>query len=480
MIQIKGKDMKQFISDNFVLNNKTARKLYKNYAKSMPIVDYHSHLSPRDIAIDRCYSNLTELWLDGDHYKWRAMRANGVSEEYCSGNADPWEKFEKWAETVPFTLRNPLYHWTHMELGFPFGIADRLLNPGTARSIWDDTNRLLTTPEFSCRGLLKQFNVRLLCTTDDPADSLEWHTKIRNDKSFKIQVLPTFRPDKAFLVESPLLFNEWVDKMVSATGAEIKNYDSLLAALEKRMDFFAAMGCCISDHGFEHLHNEEPDKSTVRSAFTVVRAGRIPSPREISAYQAELMHELGLMYHRRNWVMQLHLGALRNTNTRMLGRIGRDSGFDTIGEANMACPLARLLDRLDQSERLPRTILFNLNPKDNDLMAAMTANFQDGSTPGKIQYGSGWWFLDQKHGIEQQLNAISNHGLLSRFAGMLTDSRSFLSFSRHDYFRRILCNILGSEMKQGLLPDDIELVGGMIRNICFENTVKYFGFKVTD
>jgi len=470
--------MKQFIDDGFVLTNPTALKLYQGYAKSIPIVDYHSHLSPKDIAIDRRYSNLTELWLDGDHYKWRAMRANGISEEYCSGKADPWRKFEKWAETVPFTLRNPLYHWTHLELGFPFGIRDRLLNPLTAKSIWDDVNSLLATPEYSCRGLLKKFNVRLLCTTDDPADSLEWHTKIKNDESFRIQVLPTFRPDKAFLVEFPEFFNEWLDKMVSAAGMEINDYDSMLTALQKRMDVFAAMGCRVSDHGFESLSQEDPDKSAVRSAFKTARSGKVPSLGKISSYQAGLMHELGLMYHKRNWVMQLHLGALRNTNTRMFNRIGRDSGFDTIGEANMARPLARLLDRLDRNECLPKTILFNLNPKDNDLMAAMTGNFQDGRIPGKIQYGSGWWFLDQKQGIEQQLNAISNHGLLSRFAGMLTDSRSFLSFSRHDYFRRILCNVVGKEMEQGLLPADIKLAGGMVRDICFNNTVEYFGFDV--
>lgn len=467
-----------FITDNFLLHNETAVALYHEYARDMPILDYHCHLPPDQIAEDRRFENLTQIWLHGDHYKWRAMRANGVPERFCTGEATDWEKFEQWARTVPRTLRNPLYHWTHLELNRPFGINDRLLCPETARGIWDECNAKLAQPEFSCRGIMRRMNVVLVCTTDDPVDTLEHHAAIRADRSMPVKVLPTFRPDKAMAVESPEQFNAWVDRLAEASGVDIKDFDSFLEAIRRRHDFFHAAGCRLSDHGPETFYAEEYTESEVQAVFRRIRRGNDLRPEEILKFKSAMLHEFALLDHEKGWTQQFHFGAMRSTNTRMLKMLGPDTGFDSIGDFEVARPLARFLDRLDRDDRLAKTILYNLNPADNDLTATMIGNFQDGSRPGKMQFGSGWWFLDQKDGMEKQLNSLSNQGLLSRFVGMLTDSRSFLSYTRHEYFRRILCNLLGAEIEQGLLPRDIVLVGSMVQDICYNNAAEYFGFDL--
>ena len=471
-----------FITENFLLANETAVELYQGYAKDQPIIDYHNHLSPAEIADDQQWENLTQIWLYGDHYKWRAMRTNGVDERYCTGDASDWEKFAQWAETVPKTLRNPLYQWTHLELKRPFGIGDRLLNPRTAKGIWDECNEKLAAPEFSARGILEYWNVKLVCTTDDPADSLEHHRKLaagaQGDSKFKIKVLPAWRPDKAMAVESPVTYNAYLDRLGAAADVDIKDYSSFMDALNQRHDFFHAAGCRLSDHGIETAYAAEYRPAEIESIFAKVRGGAELAPDEIEKFKSAMLYEFGLMDHAKGWRQQYHLGALRNNNTRLLGALGPDTGFDSIGDFEIARPLARFLDRLDREDRLAPTVLYNLNPRDNELMAAMIGNFQDGSVPGKIQFGSAWWFLDQKDGIEKHLEAISNMSLLSRFIGMLTDSRSFLSFSRHDYFRRILCSIVGRDIEQGLLPSDLELAGGMVADICFANAREYFGFEL--
>ncbi len=465
------------ITENFLLETPSGVRLYHEYAKEMPIVDYHCHLPPRDMAEDRRFANLTQIWLAGDHYKWRAMRANGVDERYITGDASDEEKFLAWAQTVPKTLRNPLYHWTHMELKRPLGISDRLLGPDTARGIWNECNARLAQPEFSCRGILRQMNVVLVCTTDDPTDSLEEHRKMAADPSLAVRVLPTFRPDRAMAVEPVEAFNAWVHRLEQAAGMEIRHYDAFLEALGRRHEYFHAMGCRLSDHGLETVPAEDYTLSEVRAAFARLRRGVGLGPAEAARFKSALLYEFALMDHQRGWTQQFHIGALRNTNTRRWQSLGPDTGFDSIADGPYARPLARFLDRLDRQDRLARTILYNLNPADNAMMATMIGNFQDGRTPGKIQWGSAWWFLDQKDGIEQHLNTLSNLGLLSRFVGMLTDSRSFLSYTRHEYFRRILCNLLGRDMDAGLLPRDFDLVGGMVRDICYYNAVRYFGFE---
>jgi glucuronate isomerase len=467
-----------FITENFLLENQAAVRLYHEYARDMPILDYHCHLPPRQIAENHRFQNLAQIWLYGDHYKWRAMRANGVAEEYCTGNASDWAKFEQWAQTVPKTLRNPLFHWTHLELKRPFGISDRLLCPATARGIWDECNAKLARDEFSCRGIMRQMNVVLVCTTDDPVDSLEHHAAIAADQGFSIRVLPTFRPDKGLAVEQPDAFNAWVERLAEASGVEIRDYDGYLDALRRRHEFFASRGCRLSDHGLETFHADDYTDSEVRAIFAKVRGGGQLAEEEIGKFKSAMLHELALMDHEKGWTQQFHVGAQRNNNTRALRQFGPDTGFDSIGDCRYARPLARFLDRLDRQQRLAKTILYNLNPADNDMLATMIGNFQDGATPGKVQLGSGWWFLDQKDGMEKQLNALSHHGLLSRFVGMLTDSRSFLSYTRHEYFRRILCNLLGREMEQGLLPNDPEWIGGMVRDICYHNAAAYFGFDL--
>ncbi len=464
-----------FINENFLLETESARRLYREHASSLPIIDYHCHLSPKEIADDKQFSSITELWLGGDHYKWRAMRANGTDERYITGDADPWEKFQKWAETLPYTLRNPLYHWTHLELKTAFGI-DKVLNPSTAREIYDACNELLKQPGFSARGLMERYNVEAVCTTDAPADSLEYHRRIR-ESGFKVKVLPAWRPDKAMAVDNPIAYNEYVDRLAEAAGMTIASYPDLLAALRNRHDFFASQGCNVADHGVSSFPWAECTEEEATTLFAKVRGGMALSQEEITKLQTAILLEICRMNHEKGWVQQFHFGPLRNVNSRMFRRLGPDTGFDTIGDYSCAIPIARFLDALDSDNRLAKTILYNLNPADNTWVAAMIANFQDGSVPGKIQMGSGWWFNDQLYGMEAQMNALSMQGLLSRFVGMLTDSRSFLSYPRHEYFRRVLCNLLGNDLEKGLIPEEeYERVGKMVEDICYYNTKNYFKF----
>ncbi len=468
--------MKSFLDQDFLLRSRVARALYHEWARFMPIFDYHCHLPPQDIAEDRRFANMTRLWLEGDHYKWRALRTNGVAERWITGEASDEEKFMAWARTVPATVRNPLYHWTHMELLNPFGVSE-ILNEESGARIYQHCNGLLQQDRFSVRGLLRHFKVKVVCTTDDPGDDLEHHRRIRAS-GFEVRVLPTFRPDKGMAVEDPALFNTWVDRLGMAAGLEIRDYDSYLQALDRRHQFFHDAGCRLSDHGLEEPYAEEGTEAEVRSAFARIRGGKPLEAGETRKFKSALLHEFALMDHRRGWTQQLHFGALRNNNTRMLKRLGPDTGFDSIGDFEMARPLARFLNRLDREDRLPRTILYNLNPRDNELFATLIGNFQGGEVPGKLQYGSGWWFLDQKQGMIAQMNALSNMGLLSRFVGMLTDSRSFLSYSRHEYFRRILCNLLGADVENGELPEDMALLGNMVQDICFRNAARYFAIAL--
>ncbi len=462
-----------FITEDFLLQTETAKVLYHEHAKKMPIYDYHCHIPAEQIAEDKQFENLTQIWLYGDHYKWRAMRTNGVEEKYCTGNATDWEKFEKWAQTVPYTLRNPLYHWTHLELKNPFGITDKLLGPDTAREIYDTCSKMLQRPDFSVRNIMRKMNVKVICTTEGPLDTLEAHRQIAED-GFEIKVHAAFRPDKGLTVEDIPAFNEWLDKLEEVCDTRITNFESYLQALRKRHDFFHQNGCRLSDYGIETAYATDYTKSEAEKIFKKIRAGKKLDSSEQLKFKSAMMIEFALMDAESGWVMQLHLGALRSNNSRMLKTLGPDTGFDSIGDFETARPLAKFLDRLDANNKLPKTILYNLNPRDNELMAAMTGNFQDGSVPGKLQYGSGWWFLDQKDGMEKQINALSNLGLLSRFVGMLTDSRSFLSYPRHEYFRRILCNILGNDLEAGLIPPDITLLGKMVEDICFNNAKNYF------
>jgi len=468
-----------FITDDFLLETKAARTLYHEYAADMPIVDYHCHLQPGHVAEDLRWDNITQIWLYGDHYKWRAMRSNGVPERYCTGDASDWEKFEKWAETVPYLLRNQLYNWTHLELKRYFGISDRLLGPDTARDIWEECNDRIKEPDFSARGLMKQSNVVLVCTTDDPVDDLKFHKAIAVDESFDIQVLPAWRPDKGMAVEDAAEFGRWVDKLGEAADTDIRDFASYLSALEKRHAFFHEAGCRLSDHGIETAYAEEYSQREIQKIFDKARGGRQLVEDEILKFKSAMLYECGVMDHGKGWVQQYHFGAMRNNNSRMFKTLGPDTGFDSIIDLEMARPLSRLLDRLDSTNQLAKTILYNLNPCHNALLVTMLGNFQDGSTPGKMQHGSAWWVLDHKDGMERQMEDLSQTGLLSRFVGMLTDSRSFLSYTRHEYFRRILCNMLGNDMHGGFMPDDIELVGNMVRDICYNNAVRYFGFDIS-
>lgn len=467
-----------FITEDFLLESEYARELYHKYAKEAPIVDFHCHLPADQVAEDRRFANMSEIWLAGDHYKWRLMRANGVPERYCTGDATAWEKFEKWAETVPHTLRNPAYHWTHLELRRPFGIKDRLFEPETARGIWEECNEMLAQPEFSARGIMKQMNVALVCTTDDPVDDLEAHRKVAADPKFHIQMLPTWRPDKALAVENPGAFNAWVARLEAAANVECGSFDSLVEALRVRARFFASRGCKVADHGLEVPYAEEYTQAEVDAAFREARAGRTPDAGLALKYKSALMHEMGLLNHEMNWAQQLHIGPIRNTSTRMFNALGADAGFDSVGDQPIAKPLARFLDRLDRNNQLTRTVLYTINPASNMVIATMAGNFQDGATPGKIQFGSGWWFNDQVDGMKLQIETLSQVGLLSRFIGMLTDSRSFLSYPRHDYFRRLLCNIFGQDMAHGLLPQSVEFVGRMVQNICYTNAANFFRFDL--
>ena len=466
--------MKKFMDENFLLQTETAQKLYHEHAAKMPIFDYHCHINPKDIADDRKFNTITEIWLAGDHYKWRAMRTNGVDEKFCTGKATDWEKFQKWAETVPYTLRNPLYHWTHLELKKFFGI-DEVLSPKNARAIYDACNEKLQTPQYSCRNIIRMANVHTICTTDDPVDTLEYHQKIKAD-GFEVAVLPAWRPDKAMMVEQPISYNQYVDELAKVSEMEINTFDDLMVALNKRHLFFHQNGCRLSDHGLDTAYAEDYTAEEIDALFLKVKRGYRLTTKEIQKFKSCMLYEFGRMDHSRGWTQQFHIGALRNNNTRQFNLIGPDTGFDSIGDKPIAEPLSKLLNRLDNEYKLCKTILYNLNPRDNEVFATMIGNFQDRSIPGKIQYGSGWWFLDQKDGIEKQINTLSNLGLLSRFVGMLTDSRSFLSYTRHEYFRRILCNLLGNDVENGEIPNDMELLGQMVENISFNNAKNYFNF----
>lgn len=466
--------MKKFLDENFLLNTKAAQQLYHEYAAKMPIIDYHCHLPPDQVASDLNFKNLTQVWLYGDHYKWRAMRTNGVDESYCTGNQDDYAKFEKWAATVPYTLRNPLYHWTHLELQRYFGI-DELLNPGSAKRIYETCTEKLQQPAYSVRGLLRSMNVKVVCTTDDPIDSLEHHRKIKDD-GFEIKILPAYRPDKAMNPDDPAAFNNYVNKLEEVAGVSIGTYNDYTNALKQRHDFFATMGCSVSDHGLEQVYAEDYTEEEVKNIFAAVRQGRQLSLEERLKFKSAMLYLFAIWDHEKGWVQQYHLGALRNNNSRMMRKLGPDTGWDSIGDFSQGRALAKFLDCLDATNQLAKTIVYNLNPADNELMATMIGNFNDGSSPGKVQFGSAWWFLDQRDGMVKQLNALSNMGLLSKFVGMLTDSRSFLSYPRHEYFRRLLCDLFGQEIENGELPGDMEWTGKIIQDICYNNAKEYFNF----
>jgi glucuronate isomerase len=468
--------MPAFLSDDFLLYSDAAVRLYHDFACSMPIFDYHCHLPVRDIDEDTRFANLTRIWLECDHYKWRAMRANGIDEKNISGGASDPDKFMAWARTVPKTLRNPLYHWTHLELKRHFSV-DRLLNTDTAEDIYHTCTEMLQDQDYSVRGILKMMNVRVICTTDDPIDDLKHHIRIAKDNSFDVKVVPAFRPDAALLVENPAAFNDWIGRLEAVSGVSVDSYNRFLEALEQRHAHFHDVGCRLSDHGLERPYAEVFAEAEIRKIFDQARNMKRPAAADILKFKSAVLLSLAEMDAGRNWTQQFHFGALRNTNTRALKSLGPDTGYDSIGDFEIAKPLARFLNNLDRNQHLAKTILYVLNPRDNELVAAMCGNYQDGNIAGKIQFGSAWWFNDQKDGIERQLNALSNMGLLSRFVGMLTDSRSFLSYPRHEYFRRVLCNLLGAEIQNGELPDDLGLIGEMVQDISYRNAVKYFGIE---
>jgi glucuronate isomerase len=470
--------MRAFLDEGFLLDSDIAVDLYHRYAEGLPIIDFHCHLSPHQMATDHRFRSITEIWLEGDHYKWRAMRANGVPERFCTGDASDWEKFEAWARTVPDTLRSPLYHWVHMELRRPFGI-DALLGPATSREVYDRCNERLQGDDFTALGLLRLFRVAVVCTTDDPADSLEPHRLLAGRSDPETRVYPTWRPDRALAVDDPAAFNAWVERLAHSSDVAVGGtLASFLDALEARHTAFHEAGCRASDHGLETPPAESWDDAEVESSFDRLRAGKSLDKGRALRFASALLHWLALLDHSRGWVQQFHLGALRNNNTRFRKALGPDTGFDSIGDFELARPLSRFLDRLDETDQLAKTILYNLNPRDNALLATMIGNFQDSSVPGKMQYGSAWWFLDQLDGMRAQMDTLSNIGLLARFVGMVTDSRSFLSYSRHEYFRRLLCNLLGDDVGRGLIPDDREALGRLVRNVSFFNARDYFGFPL--
>ena len=468
--------MKNFLDENFLLQTETAQKLYHNHAAKMPIIDYHCHLVPSMVANDHQFKTLTELWLGGDHYKWRAMRTNGISEEYITAkNASDWEKFEKWAETVPYTMRNPLYHWTHLELKTGFGI-DKLLSPATAREIYDECTAKLQTPEYSARNLMRKYKVEAVCTTDDPIDSLEHHIKTKH-YGFEIKMLPTWRPDKAMAVENAANFKAYVDQLAAVSEMSIASFDDMILALRKRQNFFAEVGCKLSDHGIEEFYAEDYTETEIKAIFTKVYGGQELTHAEVLKFKSAMMVIFAEMDWEKGWTQQFHYGTIRNNNSRLFNQLGADTGFDSIGTFNTAKALSKFLNRLDSQNKLTKTILYNLNPADNEMIATMIGNFQDGTVAGKIQFGSGWWFLDQKDGMEKQMNSLSVLGLLSRFVGMLTDSRSFLSYPRHEYFRRTLCNLIGNDVENGFLPhQELEFIGKMVEDISYYNAKNYFNF----
>jgi glucuronate isomerase len=470
--------MKSFLNDNFLLSTNTAAVLYHDYAKKMPVLDYHCHLSPELIANDTVFDTITQAWLSGDHYKWRAMRTNGVAEEFCTGNKTDWEKFQQWSATVPYTYRNPLYHWTHLELQRYFGIKD-ILNEQSALAIYDACNQQLNSTGFSTRQLLKKMNVELVCTTDDPTDDLRFHQKIKQDDP-GFMVLPAFRPDKAMQVNDPAAFLQYAEKLAEVSSITISSFDDYLYALQNRHDYFAANGCRLSDHGLEEIYADDFTGTEINSLFKKILGGKNLDNTEQRKLKSALLIHFAEWDNEKGWVQQFHLGALRNNNSRQMAALGADTGWDSIGDFNQGPSLTKFLNKLDATQKLSKTILYNLNPADNALMATMIGNFNDGSVAGKIQWGSAWWFLDQKDGIINHLNCLSNCSLLSRFIGMLTDSRSFLSFPRHEYFRRLLCGLIGSDIENGELPGDIRWAGKMVEDICYYNNLNYFGWKFQD
>lgn len=462
-----------FINDNFLLENKFAEELYHNYSKNQPIIDYHNHLNPQFIAEDKIFDNVTKVWINGDHYKWRAMRTLGVNEQFITGNGSDKDKFMNWAKTVPYTMRNPLYHWTHLELARYFGITE-LLNEKSAERIYEEASAKINSPEYSTQNLLRKVNAEFVCTTEDPIDTLDFHEQILKS-DFEIKVGTAFRPDRAILISNDG-YNEYVDKLGEKSGITINTYADLLSALRNRIDFFDKNGCKLCDHGLDQVYFENYTESEVTAIFKKKRENGVLTNEEALKFQSAVLFFLFETYHEFGWVQQLHLGALRNNNARMHRILGPDTGWDSIGDYPQAQKLSAFLNALDSKDKLTKTIIYNLNPADNEVMATMIGNFNDGSVRGKVQFGSGWWFLDQKDGMTKQLNALSNMGLISCFIGMLTDSRSFLSFPRHEYFRRILCNLLGDEIKRGELPNDMEWIGKMVSDISYNNAKAYFKF----
>lgn len=470
--------MKAFLSEEFLLQTEAAKTLYHDFAENSPIFDYHCHLPVGEIAENKNFENLTQIWLKNDHYKWRAMRAIGIEERLITGDGSDFEKFQAWAATVPKTLRNPLYHWTHLELKRYFGISGKLLCPDSAKEVYDTCTEMLQAENFSTRSILQRMNVKAICTTDDPVDTLEHHLHMQEDRTFSVKVLPAFRPDKALGVESPKSFNHWVDQLEAAADMPIADYGSFLEAVRKRHDFFHIAGCRISDHGIEHPYAEDYTLKEIQRLFDKVRQGGRLERHEVMKYRSAVLIELAKMDAEKDWTQQFHLGALRDTNSWAMRKLGPDTGYDTISDFEMAKALAKFLDTLNREGQLAKTILYVMNPRDNALIATMIGNFQDGCIPGKMQFGAAWWFNDQKDGIEKQINALSYMGLVSTFVGMITDSRSFLSYSRHEYFRRVLCNVLGNDIENGELPDDMELIGNMVKDICLRNAVRYFGIEM--
>jgi glucuronate isomerase len=465
-----------FINDNFLLSSKTAQRLYHEHAVAPPILDYHCHLPPKDVAENRRFRNLFEIWLEGDHYKWRAMRANGVGEQYCTGDAAPYDKFLAWARTVPATLRNPLYHWTHLELKRYFGI-DQLLDEKSAPAIWEQANAALATDALSAQGILGKFHVKAVCTTDDPTDDLRYHKMIA-ESGLTTKVFPTFRPDKALNVHVPEIFNPWVDQLVAISNTHVAKLSEFVDALKKRHDFFHEMGGRLSDHGLNHAYGDFPSDHEAAAIFGRARTGHGATPEEHRKFASYMMLVFGRLDAEKGWTKQMHLGARRNNNTRRFREMGADTGWDSIGDWSQADALGCYLDRLDQENALPKIVVYNLNPADNYVIATMIGNFQDGVTAGKVQMGSGWWYLDQKEAMRWQMNALSNCGLLSRFLGMLTDSRSFMSYPRHEYFRRVLCDMIGRDVENGEIPDCDEMVGKLIADICYGNVHRFLGLNV--
>lgn len=468
--------MRKFMDENFLLNNDVAVELYHNYAKDMPIFDYHCHLSPAEIAEDKAFRNITELWLGGDHYKWRAMRSNGVDEEYITGNASDYDKFMAWAKTMPYCIGNPLYHWSHLELKRFFGI-DTVINEDTADEIWQKANAMLKEKEFTAKNLIKRSNVKALCTTDDAIDTLEYHRQIREDKEFDVKVIPALRPDKGINIQNDT-FVGWVNKLSEVSNIQISSYEDFINALEDRVDFFHSEGCRLSDHGIDNIFFELGTDEEINEIFQKAMKGEKLEKAEIDKYKTRTLLNLARMYSTRGWTMQLHIGAMRNNNQKMFNRLGPDTGYDSIGDEKIAEPLSKLLNEMNNKDELPRTILYNLNPADNDILGTMIGNFQGGGIPGKIQFGSGWWFNDQKDGMIKQMVSLANLGLLRRFVGMVTDSRSFISYTRHEYFRRVLCNLIGTWVVEGEAPYDLELLGNMVKEICYNNAKEYFGIEL--